>query len=308
MFIIVFVKTNIINNLFYLKKCENMTKNFLRSIPIGFGRFVMAVIHFNPNKKLPKIKVSRAYRTADTVHFVGFVNGIVTTNDPYLNQPNAVPPVNPYVTDTVLKQKGLALLNIYSGKISKPPTATAAEESVAKEALMALVDGLANQSETIVNQLAVTAGNVAAGVAELTHIGFLPAGKGHHTAHIFRQRPSAKGTCLAEFPYVGRGAIYVARVGLTTEDVIPAVWSNNIPVHVAGLLISGGGIKTGDIVALQLGYVLSAAGSGLPVNAVEKAIAPISTKSTKKTHETPEYIFGSDPITWMPTILYMVVQ
>jgi hypothetical protein len=290
-----------------------MKKNEFQFKPVhtGYGRFVMLAVPFTGGKKkLAKIKISRAYRTADTVHFCGFVNGIVTTGDPYLNQPSATPPVNPYVTDTVLKAKSTALFNICSGRLTKPATTTAAQETVAKDALMPLVDGLANQVETICNQVAATAGSVAAGIAMLTHVGFLPAGKGHATAHTLKQRPSAKGTCLAEFPHAGRGVIYVARVGLTTtENVIPAGgWSNNIPVHVTGLLISGGGLKTGNIVALQLGYVLSTAGSGLPLNAVEKAIAPISTKSSKKKHETPTYVFGSDPITWMPTILYMVVQ
>ena len=288
-----------------------MKKNEFQFKPvhIGYGRFVMLAVPVSPiRKKLAKIKVSRAYRTADTVHFIGFVNGIVTTGDPYLNQPAAVPPVNPYVTDTVLKSKAAALLNIYSGRVSRPATTTAAEEIAARDALMTLVDGLANQSETIVNQLAVSSGSVATGIAELTHIGFLPQGKGHNTAHTLKQLPSAKGTCLAQFPHVGKGAIYVARVGLTTEGIIPASWSNNIPVHVTGLLISGGGLKTGNIVALQLGYVISSSGNALPVAALEKAIAPISTKSSKKKHETPSYVFGTDPITWMPTILYMVVQ
>jgi hypothetical protein len=276
----------------------------------GLAAIIMAVAVTITRKKLAKIKISRAYRRADTPHFCAFCNGIVTTGDAYLNQPLAIPPVNPYVTDTALKSKSTTLLNIFSGKQSKPATATAAQEIVAKDALMPMVDGLANQVETIANQIAVAAGDVAAGVAWLTHVGFLPAGKGHNTAHTLKQRPSAKGTCLAEFPHAGRGVIYVARVALTTENVIPtqAQWSNNIPVHVTGLLISGGGLKTGNIVALQLGYILTTAGSGLPVNAVEKAIAPISTQSTKKKHQTPTYIFGSDPITWMPTILYMAVQ
>ena len=289
-----------------------MKKNQFQFRPVhtGYGRFVMMAIPFTPVKKrLTKIKISRAYHEADTVHLCGFSNGIVTTGDPYLNQPSATPPVNPFVTDTVLKAKATALLNISSGRQTKPATTTAAQETVAKNALLTLLDGLANQTETICNQVAAAASDVAAGVAMLTHIGFLPAGKGHKTAHTLRQRTSAKGTCLAEFPHAGRGVIYVARVGLTTENVIPAGgWSNNIPVHVTGLLISGGGLKTGNILALQLGYVLSTAGSGLPVNMVEKAIAPISTKSSKKKHETPTYVFGSDPITWMPTILYMVVQ
>ena len=288
-----------------------MKKKILKFVPAGNGRIIMMTVPLSSSKKkLQKIKVSRAYRTADTPHFCGFANGIVTTNDVNLNQPTATPPVNPYVTDTVLKQKATALLNIYSGKQSKPPTTTANQETVAKEALLTLLDGLANQVETISNKVAAAANNVAAGIDWLSHVGFLPQGKGHNTAHSLKQIPSAKGTCLAQFPHVGRGTIYVARVALTTaEDVIPTSgWSNNIPVHVTGLLISGGGLKTGNILALQLGYVLSTAGSGLPVNAVEKAISPISTKSSKRNHETPVYTFGSDPITWMPTILYMVVQ
>jgi hypothetical protein len=291
-----------------------MKKNEFHFVPvhIGYGRFVMAMVHFNPNRKLAKIKVSRAYRDADTPHFCGFANGIVTTGDAYLNQPNANPPVNPYVTDTVLKQKSATLFSTYSGKISKPPTATAAQETVAKDALMPLVDGLANQCETICNQISVAAGNVAAGVAWLTHVGFLPAGKGHKSAHKLKQRPSAKGTCLAQFPFVGKGVIYVVRLALTQEDVVPTSWSNNIPVHVTGLLISGGGIKTGNIVALQLGYVLCTNANANAVigggDVLGKAIAPVSTKSSKKTHQIPEYTFGTDPITWMPTILYMVVQ
>jgi hypothetical protein len=77
-------------------------------------------------------------------------------------------------------------------------------------------------------------------------------------------------------------------------------------------VISGGGLKTGNIVALQLGYVLCTNANANAVigggDVLGKAIAPVSTKSSKKTHQIPEYTFGTDPITWMPTILYMVVQ
>jgi hypothetical protein len=283
-----------------------------KSVPVGYGRFVMMAVPFTSSKrKLPKIKVSRAYKTADTPHFCAFVNGVVTTGDAYLNQPSATPPVNPYVTDTVLKTKSTALLNLFSGKQSKPATATAAQETVAKDALMPLVDGLANQCETICNQISAAAGNVAAGIAWLTHVGFLPAGKGHAKAHTLRQRHSGKGTCLAQFPFVGKGVIYVARVALTAENVVPVSWSNNIPVHVTGLLVGGGGIKTSNIVALQLGYVINTNANAHEIIDSEvtgKAIAPISTKSSKKKHQIPEYIYGTDPVIWMPTILYMVVQ
>ena len=285
-----------------------MKKNIVKSALIGCGMLIMLAI--TPGKKkLQKIKVSRAYRTADTVHLCGFANGIVTTGDPNLNQPLAVPPVNPVVKDTVLKQKAALLLNIYSGRLTKPPTTTADQETVAKNELVGLIDGLANQTETISNQVSAAAGDVAAGVAALTHIGFLPQGKGHGTAHTLKQRPSAKGTALVEFPYAGRGTIYVSRCFKTTaEGVLPNTWNPSVPSNKSELLIQGGGLKTGDIVAVQYGLILSSSDSTPPYSVVSAPVSPVSTKSNRKKKEIPVYIYGTDPIVWSSTVLYAVVQ
>jgi len=209
----------------------------------------------------------------------------------------------------VLKQKAVALLDIYSGRISKPATTTADEEIVAKDELLTLLDELANQAETICNKIALDAGNVAAGIDELTHIGFLPADKGHNTAHTLKQRPSAKGTALVQFPHIGRNTIYVSRCGVTTaEDVLPPLWNPAVPSLKSELLIMGGGLKTGNIVAVQNGVILTSGSSELPVSDVSKAVSPVSTKSSKKKRETPVYIYGTDPIVWSNAILYAVVQ
>jgi len=189
-------------------------------------------------------------------------NGIVTTGDPNLNQPLAVPPVNPVVKDTVLKQKAALLLNIYSGKLTKPPTTTADQETVAKNELVGLIDGLANQVETISNQVSAAAGDVAAGVAALTHIGFLPQGKGHGTAHTLKQRPSAKGTALVEFPHAGRGTTYVSRCFKTTaEGVLPNTWNPSVPSNKSELLIRAAGLKPAILWAVQYGLILSSSDS-----------------------------------------------
>ncbi|MGD0709632.1 MAG: hypothetical protein ABR968_00475, partial [Bacteroidales bacterium] len=251
----------------------------------------------------------RAYHEADTVHLCGFSNGIVTTGDTNLNNPTATPPVYPAVTDTVLKAKATALLNIVSGRQTKPATTTADQETAARNELLTLLDGLANQVETISNQIAVAAGDVSKGIAELTHVGFLPQGKGHKSANTFRQRPSAKGNALIQFPHAGRGAIYVSRCAKTTaEGVLPASWNPSVPISKTELLITGGGLKTGDILAVQYGLILTSHASVLPAEEVSKAVSPLSTKSGKKKRVTPVYVYGTDPIVWSSTILYAVVQ
>ncbi|MGD0711777.1 MAG: hypothetical protein ABR968_11445 [Bacteroidales bacterium] len=286
-----------------------MKKKILKSVPIGYGRFIMVAIPFTPSrKKLAKIKVSRAYQNDITTDLCAFGNGIKTTGVAPLNQPSATPPVNPVVTDTSLKSKSIALLNIHSGRQSQPPVNTAHDEGISKTGLVNDLDALASQVESIANRLAVAAGDVKVGEAFVLLVGFKLGGKGHGTAHAFKQKPSAKNTVLIQIPTAGKGAIHVLRVGKTTEDVIPSAWSNNIPIHTTELMVSGGGLKTGDILAVQRGVILTMASSILPAKEVAKPVSSLSTKSTKKKHQTPVYTYGTDPISWSIEILYAVVQ
>jgi len=262
-------------------------------------------------KGLPTSKASKEYHSFNTTDLCSFANGI-NTGVPALNQPSATPPVSPVVTMATLKAKALSLFNIHSGRQTSPPTTTALQEDTAKTDLLHNLDKLVNQADSVAEDATIAAGDVSVGNAILTSIGLKLAGKGGGHPHTFKQLKSAKNSVLVQFPSAGRGGIISVRCEITTEGVIPATWGPTISISIAELLISGGGLKTGQILAIQYGYTLhTATGTGagtISASETGRAISSTSTKSTKKKKQTPVYTYGSDPINWSPHILFALVQ
>ncbi|MHB8259871.1 MAG: hypothetical protein ACYDCN_02860 [Bacteroidia bacterium] len=95
----------------------------------------------------------------------------------------------------------------------------------------------------------------------------------------------------------------------TVENVIPAAWGPTASIGTTEILISGGGLKTGDIVAVQYGITQNKTTTHtLPANSMQRAGSSLSTQSTKKKRQIPTYTYGTDPIAWFPYVLFAVVQ
>ncbi|HEX7413748.1 MAG TPA: hypothetical protein VF411_06840 [Bacteroidia bacterium] len=214
---------------------------------------------------LPKSKVSKEYHSLDTTNLCEFANGI-NTNEPHINNPTGTPPVVPIVTSVTLRGKATALLNIHSGRQTLPPTTTANQEDVAKTDLLHNLDKLANQVDTVAQDAAIAAADASAAEAVITGVGFKVAGKSTGMKpHTFKQLKSAKNTVLVQLTSSGKGSIYSVRCGVTAnEGVIPAAWEPTASIATTELLISGGGLKTGQLLAIQYGVTQHLAASTPP--------------------------------------------
>ncbi|MHB8401199.1 MAG: hypothetical protein ACYDCN_04210, partial [Bacteroidia bacterium] len=180
------------------------------------------------------------------------------------------------------------------------------DEDVAKTDLLHNIDKLANQTDTVEEQASVDAADANVGHGIITAIGFKVAGKGGTShPHTFKQRKSAKKTVLVELPSFGKGTIYSVRCKVVLTEVTPAVWGPTKSSSKSELLISGGGLTTGQLLAVQFG-VDTSTGTGTGTTTTGAATQR-AVRGTRKII-IPTYTYDSDPIAWQPHVLFAVVQ
>ena len=83
----------------------------------------------------------------------------------------------------------------------------------------------------------------------------MPQGDKAQHQRIFEFLPADNGSFHARVHSEGRDITYVFQYGITTaKDVLPATWSDRIPLSLVELIVTG--FKSGDIVGVRYAAVM----------------------------------------------------
>ena len=121
-------------------------------------------------QNLPKSFVSRRDQGLPVTEKISFGKGLTFVNDPDATDPPS--------DDTALNTGSNNLQSAHDVRQTNPSKANTANEKVKNNILTAMLDDDAAYVERVANKVAKDAGDVEAGYAVVTRIGFLLAGKG----------------------------------------------------------------------------------------------------------------------------------
>jgi hypothetical protein len=251
------------------------------------------------SKNLQKIKIARTYKKQDTAGLCKTSNGIKLTGD--------ADATTPPVTDTVLKQKATALLATNSLRQTDRSQATTDLEIQQKNDLIRQLDKDASYVEGVANDVAVAKGDVAAGEAVVTRIGFQLKKRGVAKPRDFEQVKSDPGTIHLHVKKAKPGIEgHLWRYGGTTaKDTPPPATALKLRVTVESDIILGD-LTSGSIIAAQHASVVGVSHTkktGAATSFTSKAASSVATNKAKHPVFSDKQ---TDPYNWTGFI-YVVV-
>jgi hypothetical protein len=275
-----------------------METTILKPEPMSYGqRFVMTFAMVALVKNLPLITVLLASKKTSTPTLVKDCNLQKTTGDPLV----VAPPVN----DTTIKGQASTLSNTYDDFLGKPPTATSAQVTTARNTCINSYNQNAMYIQGIARNAAIAAGDVSVGIQVVIRCGYKVKKTKAPTTRVFKVTPSGIGAVEITTKAVAPRAGYIRQYGPTTaKNVVPAViaedlYSLEADVHVTNL-------KSGTIYGFREASILPLKRAGtnsVPTSLVKKAATPtIATNVHKVTFSD-----GAEHYTWSNWV-YVVIQ
>ena len=250
-------------------------------------------------KNLPKIKVSLGTSNTKTLDLISAVQSVKTTGDPDAGTPP--------VTDADQYAAAAILQTIHNNRNTNPPTSSAAAEKVQFNISVRMYNKVGAYIEGVANDVAVAAGDVAAGIAVVNRTGYklkkktggkrpdfgvVASGPNFIQCHVKKVRKGTEG-------HLWRFAITTAKGVAPAQTILVTVFTIECDVLIQN-------IPSGSILAIQHASVVPVSHNtkttgSTPVSGKVSAVAQSKTKH-------PIFSFTSpDSYTWTD-FLYVVIQ
>jgi len=128
------------------------------------------------NEYSGKIKVAKSYKELSTIALASFAKSTKFAGD--------VAATAPPHDDTAIYGWADTMFNTHNGRVLNPSKTATSLERQQRNTLEDGLDANVNYLETVANAVAKTAGDINAGIAVVTRIGFQLAAKGTHARNI----------------------------------------------------------------------------------------------------------------------------
>ena len=236
-------------------------------------------------------KDKSALETAD------MLNSVKTTGD--------VDVTDPPITDTVMHTQGAKITTIHAQRTTNSSKQLTAQEKVEVNIGKRYYKKVGLYIQGIATDVAIAAGDINAGIAVVERCGYKVKNKPSSHAREFEIVASGPGWFHARIKSVGKRAVYVWKIGITTQK----------------------GVKSSTFISeffsTECEIIVTEIESGVTYCIVEATVLPVPKKTTKNkgaTHLTnemtlqtsagtgkPSYALGSDPYNWTDPIYHVGV-
>src|SRR5437016_1742914 len=164
---------------------------------------------------LPKIVVITDLSPLDTPDMITEAGAIKLTGDPDATAPP--------VADTAVHTEAANLQIIHNKRQLKPPTATAKEEQLQRDKVVAMYKKDARYVQDVANDVAEAAGDINAGIIVVQRIGVKLKKIGKVHSRHFEVIASGPGWVTLRVKSVGLKAAYIFRYGTSDKRGNPPV-------------------------------------------------------------------------------------
>ncbi|MBI4931486.1 MAG: hypothetical protein HY841_12025 [Bacteroidetes bacterium] len=240
-------------------------------------------------KNLPKIVLALNTRKMDTPTLVSSAKGIILTGDPDATAPP--------VPDTTLHAQADSLLLIHTKRQTKPPTATADQETQQRNIVDRSYkkDGLYVQG--VCNDVAVANGDVTAGEAVAQRIGYTLKKQATFNPTDFGVTSHEPGLADVQAKKAKKGTeAHLWRYGITpAKDTAPTALKTLVTVE-AHIIIQN--LPSGSILGIQHASVLPVSHTK-KTSAAETKTSKIATQISLSKAKHPVFShLSADPYQW----------
>jgi hypothetical protein len=248
-------------------------------------------------KNLPLITVLLASKKTKTPTLIKDCNLQKTIGDPLV--------VAPPVTDVTIKGQATNLDNIYDGFLGKPPTATSAQVTTARNICINSYNQNAMYIQGIARNAAIAAGDVSVGEQVVIRCGYKLKKIGVKAPRQFKVTPSGVGAVEITTKAVAPRACYIREYGIATaKGVVPTAPAELLISLEADIYVYN--LKSGSIYGFREASVLPTkrATTGIVVPSVAKKAATPTIATT--THKVT-FGDGAEHYNWGNWV-YVVIQ
>jgi hypothetical protein len=198
-------------------------------------------------QNLPKIVVITDISDLSTPDMVSEAKGIKLTGDPDVTSPP--------VTETILHTEADDLLNIHTKRQTNPPTATAEQEQLQRDIVIRDYKKDALEVQSVANDVAAAAGDVAAGIIVVQRTAFRLKKDGMPHQRHFEVVESGEGWVHLRTKAIHHPAGYVWNYGITAaKDTPPTIFKPLLFTLEVDIIINN--LQSGSIYAFQVAGIL----------------------------------------------------
>jgi hypothetical protein len=209
------------------------------------------------------------------------------------------------VNDTTIKGQATTLSNTYDNFLGKPPTATSAQVTTARNTCINSYNQNAMYIQGIARNAAIAAGDVSVGIQVVIRCGYKVKKTGTKAPRQFKVTPSGVGAVDITTKAVAPRASYIREYGITTaKGVVPTAPAELLISLEADIYVYN--LKSGSIYGFREASILPTKRT-TPTVLTPSLVKKTATPTIATTAHKVTFGDGAEHYTWSNWV-YVVIQ